>query len=91
MMKIGSVNSIVGQYNKIQTEPVQSRVKREQAMDRVELSPEAQVFSEAFAAARKSMQAAEPERELRVNDIMQRMRSGSYRVDVRDVCDKLLA
>ncbi len=90
-MKIGSVNPIIGQYNKFQPEAVHSRMKPQPAMDQVELSPEAQLFTEAFSAARRSMHAVAPERELRVNEIMQQMRSGNYKVDVKDICEKLLA
>lgn len=90
-MKIGSVNPVIGSYHKIQAEAACLRPQTQIAADRVELSHEALLFTEAFSAARRSMREAVPGQELRVNQIMERMRGGTYQVEVRDICDKLLS
>lgn len=90
-MKIGSVNNpIINQYKNIKVEAASQPFKAEPATDRVELSHEAMLFSEAFAAARRSMQEADPTQGLKVGQIMERMREGTYHVEAKDICDKLL-
>ena len=90
-MKVNSVNPVIGQYSKIRSDAVWRRQYQAQAMDEVELSPEARLFTEAFSAARRSLQQSDAEQTVRVNEIMEQMRSGDYRVEIRDICDKLLS
>ena len=90
-MKIGSVNPVIGQYNQIKTGAARKLPEAQGAADSVELSPEALLFSEAFGAARKSMQEATPGQEVKISQIMEQMRAGSYQVEVKDICDKLLS
>ncbi len=90
-MKIGSVNPIIGQYNQIRTGATPKLPEAQGTTDSVELSPEALFFSEAFGAARKSMQEATPGQEVKISQIMEQMRAGSYQVEVKDICDKLLS
>ncbi|NCB30742.1 MAG: flagellar biosynthesis anti-sigma factor FlgM [Clostridia bacterium] len=88
---MGSISPIVGQYNKMQVEAVHVRPQIQQTTDRVELSHEAKLFTEAFSAVRKSMQENSSTQAVRVNQIMEQMRNGDYKVEVKDICDKLLS
>lgn len=90
-MKIGSINPIVGQYNKIKLEAAYHQPQAQPATDRVELSREAMLFSEAFSAVRKSMQEAAPGQEVKVGRIMEQMAGGAYEVELQAICDKLLS
>lgn len=90
-MKIGSVNSIFGQYNKIRADAAYMPPKLQPAADQVELSPEARLFTEAFSLAKKSMLEPSPAQTFRANAIMEQMRGGAYHVEASAVCDKLLA
>ncbi len=89
-MKIESTPSVIGQYNKIKTDAVRPCPQNQSEIDRVDLSQEAQIFTEAFSAVKKSMQETLPGQELRVNQIMEQMRNGTYEVEVKDICNKLL-
>ena len=89
-MKIGSVNPIITQRSAIQVEAAYQRPRVQPMRDSVELSPDAKLFSEAFAAARRSLHDVKPDQEFRVQQIMEQMESGAYQVDLSAVCDKLL-
>jgi len=90
-MKVSSINYVANQYNKIRTHAVQNFTRPDMGVDRVEFSPGARLFSEAFAAARKSLQEAAPEQQVRMQQVMEQLRNGSYYVDTQDICDKLLS
>ena len=90
-MKVGSVNPIISQYTKIQSAAPAPAAKPQFQRDEVQLSHDARVFSEAFSAARRAMQAQGQGSEIRAEEILRRMQGGEYGISTGELCDKLLA
>lgn len=90
-MKIVPINHIINPYKNMKVESASQPCEALPATDRVELSHEAKLFSEAFAVARRSIQEAGQAENPKVGRIMEQMREGAYNVEVKDICDKLLS
>jgi len=90
-MKINSVYSVMGQYNRQRTEAVYSQPRVQSSSDKVELSARAQLFTEALAAVKQGMYQEAAGYAAKVSDVAGRIRQGIYSVESGDICDKLLA
>ncbi len=90
-MKIDSISRVMGQYSKVQAYEARKGVDTQYERDEVQLSESARTFTEAFSAVRRSMMAESPEKNVRMNEIMQKMQTGEYGVPCSDLCDKILS
>lgn len=89
-MKITPVNSIANSYTKLQAYSAKATQQTSMGEDTLELSEQARLFTEAFAAAKRQAPVGEADNSARVAKVMQEIEQGSYHVDVNDICNKIL-
>lgn len=89
-MKINPVNNIVNRYTKVQAYQVQEKPQMAAGTDKLELSDQARLFTEALSAAKRNMEATAVQKEARAAQVKGEIEQGTYHVEMNDILSKIL-
>lgn len=90
-MQINPVSSVVGQYTAIKTVTAPEKKVGAGQVDKTELSADAKLFTQAFAAAKKGVDSAHgSDYAARVKDVAKRVEAGNYEVSDEELASKLM-
>lgn len=89
-MKINPINSIVNRYEKVQAYSQKETPAYSAGTDRLELSEQARLFTEALAAAKSNREVNAANKQERIEQIKAQIENDTYEVDVAELCKKIL-
>ena len=89
-MRIGPVLETNVLKNYQATKPPSANVRLAAGRDEVTFSEEALNFSKIFVEAREEMEMRSPEERAHIEEIMQAVRQGEYRIESEKIADRIL-
>lgn len=91
-MKINPISNpnFVSGVKKPKTDKAQAKSSVSQGADQVSFSKEALSFAKTLAEVRDAQEAESPQRQARVNELADQVRSGQYKVDSEKVAERMI-